>query len=263
MLGPNEWKKRIVERFIERSSKGNYMSNENTQTLMESFGFSVDSNFFKAWDYLLKSEIIIKHGDNEMYFLNTWKKPTEIREIFQEEPLSERSESMRPERKYFENLVEQFTITTEQAWPNQGTYYFCTDEDDPSTWNVIIRSKPNKPPIVYRLGSIKDKNSRLSKMWIVILSVWIDGNKKPIYKKLAEDKDQKTFGNNRQPATAGFTIFNKFGWLEETSRRGKQIFYKISDEKSHEDIINGKTPICPRCGRPSPNRFCNYCNAPI
>jgi len=264
MLGTNEWIKRIVERFIERSSEGSY-SITNVQDLIKDFGYLVDSNFMKAWNELISKQIIfeIARASGKEFLLNTWGKTAEIREIFNKEPIPERAENVKPEKSYFEGLSEHYAITTENAWPNQGTYYFSTKEDDPSHWVVIFRSKPNKRPTRYDLGSIKDEDSRISKMWKVIVQVWHKNQKQPIYKKLAENKDQVTFGNNRQPAVAGFTIFVKFGWLQEVSRKGKQIFYNIIDEKSHQEILNGKIPICPRCGSPAPDHFCHYCDSPI
>lgn len=232
---------------------------------MSEFGFMVDSNFLKAWEELIKSKIIIETNRNsgKSFILNTWEKATEIRNIFVTEPIPERAINVKPDKKYFENLVERFTHTTENAWPNQGTYYFCTREDDVYDWIVFFRSKPNKRHTTYNLGSIKDENSTISTMWKVIVNVWKDNEKQPVYKKMAEDRDQKTFGNNRQPATAGFAIFLKFGWIQEVSRRGKQIFYQIKDEEQHNKIIYGKIPMCPRCGLPAPGQFCLNCDQPI
>ncbi len=232
---------------------------------MSEFGFMVDSNFLKAWNALIKSKIIIEANKTEgnLFLLNSWEKATEIRDIFVSEPIPERAVNIRPDKKYFENLVERFTHTTENAWPNQGTYYFSTKEDDPTHWTVFFRSKPNKKHTTYDLGSIKDKQSIISTMWTVIVQVWKDSKKQPIYKKMAEDKDQKTFGNNRQRGTAGFAIFLKFRWVKEVSRKGKQVFYQIVDEKAHNRILTKKIPICPRCGMPAPDNFCLNCKQPV
>ena len=264
MLEQNDWVKRIIEKFIERSSNGSYKVS-NVQTFMIEFGFMVDSNFLRAWENLVKTKIIIELNDKnkKVFVLNSWEKATEIRNIFVKEPILERVVNTRPANKYFRNLQEQFIHTTEQVWPNQGTYYFCTKEDDISYWVVLVRSKPNKRPQPYKLGSIKDKQSTISKMWIVILEVWKRNKKEPIYKKMAEDKDQRTFGNNRQPATAGFTIFLKFGWIREVSRKGKQIFYDIVDEDVYDKLITNEIEICPRCGLPAHNHFCLNCNMRI
>jgi hypothetical protein len=114
------------------------------------------------------------------------------------------------------------------------------------------------------LGSLLDKNSKISKMWKTIVQVWIKNKREPIYKKLAENANQIDFSNNRQPSTAGFTIFQQLGWLKETEKKGNSYYYAVVDEKSHDKYLekhkNKQMPICPNCGQPAPNYFCFTCN---
>lgn len=259
-----EWEKRIVDWFIVRSNNGNYESN-GLNEILPSLGFQVDSNLYKAWDNLCEKSIIIeaRRAAGKTFLLNTWMKTTIIREIVHKDPISEHAKYCRPKSSYFNDMIERFTYTTANVWPNQGTYFFCTSSNDPSFWVVFVKSKPNKNHLTYKLGSIKEKNSKISQMWKTILEVWYNGDKKSIFKKMAEDKNQKVFGNNRQPATAAFVIFSKFGWIKEVSRKGKQIFYDIIDDESYEHILNNKIPICPKCGMPAKGNYCVNCKYTI
>lgn len=174
------------------------------------------------------------------------------------------SEQMMPIESYFKNYILQFNFTTNKnSWPHRGTYYCCTKKDDPSTWKIIFRANPAKKPRPYNFGSLLDEDSKIMRMWKTVLEVWNENNREPIFKKQAEDRNQKDFDNNRQPGVAAFTLFVKFDWIHEVSRKGKQIFYQIDLPEAYLDILNKKTPICPRCSMPSPDKFCLFCNSPV
>jgi len=97
-------------------------------------------------------------------------------------------------------------------------------------------------------------------MWKTVLEIWNQNNQEPIFKKQVEDINQKDYHNNRQPGIAAFTLFVKFGWIHEVSRKGRQIFYQVDKPDEYLDIINKKVSLCSRCGMPSPDTFCNNCN---
>ena len=117
---------------------------------------------------------------------------------------------------------------------------YCTKDGDPDYWRVVIRTKPNAQPTAIVLGSLADKESKISKMWKVILKVWKNNNNQPIYKKMAEDEDQKIFSNNRQPSTADFSIFEHLRWLKEVGKKSNTIYYNITDENVHDKFLKDR-----------------------
>lgn len=171
------------------------------------------------------------------------------------------SEQMMPVESYFTNHKLQFNFTTDKnSWPHRGTYYCCTQKDDPSIWKIIVRANPAKSPTTYQFGSILEQDSKIIRMWKTVLEIWNQNNQEPIFKKQVEDINQKDYHNNRQPGIAAFTLFVKFGWIHEVSRKGRQIFYQVDKPDEYLDIINKKVSLCSRCGMPSPDTFCNNCN---
>lgn len=200
----------------------------NERDIFKRFGNRNVKEMEEAFECLVEEKIIITEMSNEnrYYLLDFIDKPSQIREILRKEPFIERAKMIKPEKEYFEGFENVFNRVTERAWTNRGTYYYCIKKENPELWKVVIRTKPNVKPTIYVLGDLKDKESRIAKMWKVILKVWVENNKKPIWKKLAEDADQKTFGNNRQPSTCGFQIFEHLGWLKESGK--KAIRYILS-----------------------------------
>jgi len=57
---------------------------------------------------------------------------------------------------------------------------------------------------------------------------------------MAEDTDQKVFGNNRQPSTCGFQIFEYLGWIKESGKKGNIIYYVVTDEKAYEKFLRDR-----------------------
>ncbi len=260
---PEFWEKRLIERFIERSDHGTFEL-KNKLELFKSFGrFKTDLNLETAFDNLITKKLILQINLGN-YILNSHTSIEEIRRILQMEPIQFMSEQMMPVESYFQDHKLQFNFTTDKnSWPHRGTYYCCTKEDDPSIWKIIVRANPAKKPTTYPFGSLQEQDSRIVQMWKTVLKVWNQNNREPIYKKQAEDINQKDFENNRQPGVAAFVLFTKFGWIHEVSRKGKQVFYQIDKPDEYLDIINKKVPICSRCGMPAPDKFCINCNQPI
>ena len=147
---------------------------------------------------------------------------------------------IKPEKKYFDGFKNIFNRVTERAWPNRGTYYYCVKQDNPEFWKVVIRTKPNAKPTTIQLGDLKDPKSRIAKMWKVILKVWKKYKQTPIWKKRVEDADQTIFGNNRQPSTCAFQIFEHLGWLKESGKKGNMIYFVVIDENVYDKFLRDR-----------------------
>lgn len=242
MKESDEYKKKIVEFFVNRSPHGKIYKVQKEDEIFRRFGNRHTKEMQHAFDSLVEDKILITEMSNNIryYLLDFVDKASEIRDILSREPFIERAKMIKPEKSYFEGFTEVFTKVTERAWPNRGTYYYCIKDDDPYYWKVIIRTKPNAEPTSIVLYSLTDLESKITKMWQIILKVWRDNNKKPIYKKMAEDEDQKIFSNNRQPSTAGFSVFEHLGWLKEVGKKGNIIYYDVTDENAHDKFLRDK-----------------------
>ena len=248
--------------MIERSSNGTFEL-KNKLELFKSFRrYSSDLNLSKAFDNLVEQKLLFQVSLGS-FILGSHAHIGEIRRIKNIEPIGSMSKALVPMDSYFKGYSQQFTLTTQNSWPHRGTYFCCTKEDDPSNWKIIYRADPTKKPNTYYFGSLIDENSRVIKMWKTILEVWNNNDCKPIFKKMAEDNNQKDFGNNRQAGSAAFEMFRKFGWIHEVDRKGKQIFYQIDKPDDYLEIIKKKIPICPRCGMPAYDNYCLNCNLPV
>jgi len=224
----------------------------------------------KAFESLTEDKLILKtKGTKEIfYMLDNFEKTSEIRSIVRREPFTDRAEKIKPEKNMFDGLIELFNASTERAWPNRGIYYYCVKEDDLYYWTILIKTKPDvAKPTTIRLGSLLEKNSKISNMWKTIVKVWIKNKRKPIYKKMAEDDNQKDFGNNRQPGTAAFTLFESLKWIKEVGKRRNSYLYEVTDDdalkKYLKKFLGKNMPICLVCGQPAPNNFCFTCNQPV
>ena len=259
MTSEEFWKKRIIEKFIERSSHQAYRIRDVSE-ILNSFG-SIELAASNAWEQLLEDELLVKSmADGVKYTYLNPNKQLEIMRYYNKEPVDEVRARLEPSAVNFENLERRLDHTTEKAWPNQGTYYLCTHVADPTDWTALFRSKPNKKPTRINLGSLKDPESKITRMWNVIRGLGKDGS--TFYKKQAEDLDQKAFGNNRQPGTAAFEIFKHLGWIKEVERRGTQIFYKLDQDSLYDDLINNRGYVCFRCARVWPGPYCDVCDKP-
>ena len=251
------WKKRIIEKFIERSSRQTYRIRDVSE-ILNSFG-RIELAANDAWEQLFEDELLVKNmvGGIEYIFLNP-NKQLEIVRYFNQEPVDEVRARLEPSVADFKDLERRFEVTTEKAWPNQGTYYLCTRVGNPMYWMALFRSKPHKKPTRIKLGSLKDPESRIRKMWSVIRDLGENGS--IFYKKKAEDLDQKAFGNNRQPGTAAFSIFSHLGWIKAVERRGSRVFYTLDQDNLYDDLVNDCGHVCFRCARVSHDPYCDFCD---
>ncbi|MDE0396198.1 MAG: hypothetical protein OXL96_00180 [Candidatus Poribacteria bacterium] len=254
------WKKRIIEKFIERSQHSSYYITD-LKPILDSFG-RIEYNANLAWEALLHDGLLVTDTINgqEAIHLNPHKE-LEIMKYFNKDPAEEVMAGLQPPASDFEGLEKRINVITENAWPNQGTYYLCTLIGNPASWVFLFRSKPNKPTTRTNLGSLTDKDSRITKMWKIVRD--LGQGEREFYKKQAEDLDQRTFGNNRQPATAAFNIFVYLGWIREFRRRGKQVFYLLAKADLHDAFVNGQAYVCHECSKIYSNRYCDSCEKPI
>jgi len=174
-------------------------------------------------------------GENEQ-ILRLFKRdhPIEIRKILTFELLENFALQMQPTYEQTKNLLSRFIEHADQDRSN-GVYYFYTEKNDPDSWIVLARLNAKKNPHRYKLGSIKDPNSKLKAMWIATLSAWKGNAKNPIRRGAAEKIDQDAFGNNRQPGFAAFKLFIHAGWLRIAPVSRTSIHYNVVDDKAHQN----------------------------
>ena len=86
---------------------------------------------------------------------------------------------------------------------------------------------PVKP---YRiiLGSLKVRDSRISKIWRAVQKVSKINKGEPFIRKWIENIEQKACGNNRLLSRSAFQIFIHLGWLEVTSKKGNTVYYRVT-----------------------------------
>ena len=266
----DEWKKIVVEHFVAGMGMVQTYRSIKESTLFAWMDLYETKEIFKAFESLIEDKFILKTKGTEeiFYMLDNFEKVSDIRNIVRREPFTDRAGKIKPEKDKFKGLIELFNASTERAWPNRGIYYYCVKENNPYHWTILIKTKPTVGTITtMNLGSLLDKKSKISNMWKTIVKVWIKNKKEPIYKKLAGNANQIDFSNNRQPSTAGFTIFVSLGWLKEVGKKSNSYFYMVQDENAHEKylkkFLGQDMPICPNCGQPTPNNFCFTCNQHI
>lgn len=260
MTNVERWKKRIIEKFIERSAYERYYITD-TSDILGSFG-TIEYAANIAWEQLLSDGLLVSDqiAGRSAIFLNP-NKQLEIIKYFNQEPVDEVRAMLEPPPATFKKLDRRFEIVTENAWPNQGTYYLCTQVGDPTFWVALFRSKPDKKPTRMNLGSIKNADSKLAKMWHIIYD--LGKRETSFYKKQAEDLDQSAFGNNRQRGVAAFGIFQRLGWIKEVERHGKKIIYALDKTNLYDAFMKNQGRVCHTCARVCINGYCDDCQSNI
>ncbi len=216
--------------FVLHSHSGNSYRITDEAELFKQFAGNFESNTQIAYEELFASEIIedVKVNGKAFYTLNFSQKSSEIESIIKNEPFEEKSNLIKPTDKEFKDLQEEFRDASSRGFPNREFYYFCTKTDDPNSWVVLIKTKPNLPPCRIILGSITDKNSRIMKIWRATLKVSKINKGEPFIRKWVENIEQKACGNNRLPSRSAFHIFVYLKWLEITCRKGNVVYYKLT-----------------------------------
>lgn len=260
MASVKSWKKRIVEKFIERSHPTFYYI-RHPEEILNSFG-NIEYTGNTAWEELLRDEILVTSviENHSVIHLNL-NKHLEIRNLYNTEPVEEVMAKLQPPPSTFVGLEQRYSIVTKNAWPHQGTYYLCTLIENPVSWVALYRSKPNKSVTRMNFGSLQEEDSKITRMWRTIYSV--GRREQKFYKKQAEDENQQAFGNNRQPATAAFNIFCYLGLIKEIERHGKRIFYALDDTRLYEELISKRAHVCRGCSRICRDKYCDGCQSPI
>ena len=235
MFSIEEWKRRILKFFTYRSYDGNIYRITNEQELFRTFASNFEQNTQTAYEELRSAKIIEEYRiDGKVFYApNFGEKAREIDSIIKNEPFEAKSDVIKPTDDDFKNLKEEFRDASVRGWPNRGFYYFCTKINDPNFWIVLIKTKPNVKPYRIMLGSIKEKDSRIMKIWHATLKVSKINKGEPFIRKWVENIEQKACGNNRLPSRSAFQIFIHIGWLEIAGQKGNTTYYRVT--KPDED----------------------------
>ena len=227
----DEWERRILQFFVNRSGYGRVYRVTTKNEVMESFGSHVDSNTFIAWMQLEDKGLIIhctSNGD-DYYTIDFFEKQDEITRIIDSEELDSKSEIMKPDEMEIDGLEYHFVTKGFRTYPDQSHYYYYTKKDDESDWMCLHKTKPNARSNRIILGSLKDNDSRISKIWKATKLIAKQNNNKPFVRKRVEDIEPKACGNNRLPSKAAFDVFSYKKWLIQVTK-GKKILYRINGE---------------------------------
>lgn len=225
-----EWKRRIVKFFLFRSYNGISYRIRNESELFRHFAGAFERNTQTAYAELLSDKIIEEYKENPQTFygLDFMNKAQEINAMIKNEPFEEKSNIIQPSGNEFKGLREEFRDASSRGWPNRGFYYFCTKDNDPNFWIVLIKTKPNVKPYKIMLGSIESKNSRIMKIWHATVRVSKINKGQPFIRKWVENIEQKACGNNRLPSRSAFQIFVHLGWLKMVGRKGTTSYYVVT-----------------------------------
>lgn len=238
MRSTNEWQKRILQFFVNRSGYGRVYRVTTKNEVIDSFGSHIDSNTFIAWMQLETKELIIHcvSGGEDFYTIDFFDKQDEITKIIDDDELDTKSEIMQPSESEQEGLEYHFVTKGFRTNPEQSHYYYYTKQDDESYWICLHKTKPLGRASKIILDSLKDEGSRISRIWKATKTASEDANGEPFRRKRVEDIEPKACGNNRLPSKAAFDIFVYKKWLLAVPK-GKQTLYKINstdDPKSEE-----------------------------
>jgi len=230
----NKFKKEIIEFFQSHKPIEEGVYESDLEKFEDQFG--KDSAYTKNLDTLIANGIINKNTKADRVVLTLFERDhqIEIRKILNFEKLEDLALIMQPSVDNIKNLHSRFYEFADQNRSN-GVYYFYTEKNDPDCWIVLARVDAKKEPYRYRLGSIKDSNSKIYQMWVATVQAWNGNGKQAINRGMAEKIDQDSFGNNRQPGFAAFKLFTHAGWLRIPFGKGTSISYIVTDEKAHSD----------------------------
>ena len=234
MFTVEEWKRRIVKFFMQRSLSGNIYKIKSEEELFKNFASNFEINTQTAYEELKRNKIIEEYANNPSKYvtLNFSEKAQEIDAIIKNEPFEAKSNIIQPDDKDFKGLRQEFRDASSRGWPNRGFYYFCTKIDEPNYWIVLIKTKPNVKPYRIILGSLEVKDSRISKIWRAVLKVSKINKGEPFIRKWVENIEQKACGNNRLPSRSAFQIFVHLGGLKVTGRKGNTIYYQVTNKEN-------------------------------
>lgn len=242
MLPIESWKRKIVRFLVMKSYPRSYRAT-SIREIFASFGSNTDSNTKIAFDELIEDKIIIKVKslDREFYMLNFIDKMDEIRYMVRTDPLDEKAGLIKPSPEETKGLKFMFQTTSERGWPNRGVYFYYVREDDPDHWIALNKTRPNVRPYRIILYSLKDQNSKISRIWQAACRVYTANGYQPFFRKKVEDEDQEACDNTRLGSKAAFDIFMYKQWLKIVSRKGRVTHYEIPSLKP-KTAVETKTP---------------------
>ena len=240
MISIDEWKKRILQFFVDRSGFGRVYRVTRKDEVLDSFASHKDTNTYIAWVQLETEGLILHYTSNgdDYYTIDFFDKQDEITRIIDNDELDSKSDIMQPDESETEGLEYHFVEKGFRAYPEQSRYYYYTKTDDESFWICLHKTKPNNRASRIILGSLKDSGSRITRIWKATLQAALDAQDEPFIRKRVEDIEPKACGNNRLPSKAAFDVFTYKKWLARVTK-GKKTFYQINKVKS-KTIISEK-----------------------
>ncbi|MDH3856195.1 MAG: hypothetical protein OES27_08765 [Nitrosopumilus sp.] len=237
MIDVDQWQKRILQFFVDRSGFGRIYRVTKKDEVLDSFGSHKDTNTYIAWVQLETDGLILHYVSNgdDYYTIDFIDKQNEIAKIIDNDELDSKSKIMQPDESEVDGLEYHFLEKGYRTYPEQSRYYYYTKKDDESYWICLHKTKPNNRASRIILGSLRDQNSRISRIWTATLQASKDAKNDPFLRKRVEDIEPKACGNNRLPSKAAFDVFNYKKWLSKISK-GKKTLYKINTIKSKKEI---------------------------
>lgn len=235
-----EWKIRILEYFVARSRYTKYRVS-GKEEIFRGFGSNVDANADIAFMELITEGLIIKIKSSvkQFYTIDFVDKMKEIKDIIQGDSIEEKAQLIQPDETEFEGLTLMFSIASQRKYPNQGIYYYCINKDDESHWIILVKTRIAGKAARINLGSLKDLDSRISKILKATITVAKESEDGNLFRKQVEDREQKACGNNRQPSKAAFDIFVKLGFLTIVGQKRRQTtLYKLNEENIPSQFLN-------------------------
>ena len=229
MLSTNDWQKRILQFFVNRSGCGHVYRATSKDEVISSFGSHTDTNTFIAWVQLESTGLIlhcVSRGE-DFYTIDFFDKQDQITRIIYNDEIDTKSEMMQPDESEVKGLEYHFVTEGFRTYPEQSHYYYYTKENDESDWVCLHKTKPHGRASRIILNSLKDENSRISKIWKATKLAAQNANGEPFIRKRVEDLEPKACGNNRLPSKAAFDVFVYKKWLIRVNK-GKQKLYKIN-----------------------------------
>lgn len=242
MISIEEWRRRILRYFVDRSFYSAYRVTRKEEVL-ESFGSHLDENAYVAFLSLEQEGLILHYTSNgdDYYTIDIYDKKEQVTKIVEDEDLDTKSEMMQPDESETENFEHKFTTRGFRTYPSQSSYYHYTKKDDDSDWITLHKTKPKGKAYRIILGSLKDPESRISRIWKATLKIGQD-NPDGFRRKQIENIEQEACGNNRLPSKAAFDVFVFKKWLIE-EKRGKSIFYKLNVVATKKEETSTKSEI--------------------
>lgn len=229
MLSVEEWKKRIVMYMTARS--GGYQSYRASGKgeIFRNFGANIDPNADIAFLELLQEKIMlhINSGLKSYYILDFVDKKEAVRLILRGETEKGKLELVQPDESETIDLKLIFTKSADPKLLHRGNYYYYVKENDETFWVVLQKTQINTPAYRIVLGSEKDENSRICRIWKTTAEIGRT-NTGLVIRKQVEDRNQKACGNNRLPSKAAFDIFVHKKLLSEVSKKGRTITYRLN-----------------------------------